>query len=427
MKENAGATALGELLLLIARDEAIQRALARFGEGHVASVNIEAVTALRLFLDQYRLPEPQSAPVIQPKPASPKKVSAPPPLASPPPPPRPTQPPQEPVETSKPLPASPVTAIPKTEPSLPKVPPTVRAETKLPPPPSPPNVTVAPPISEPETPEAREPFAFDDQRSYVYGVSLIPLSDSPSPTAFFLNEKGLDQRTRVFAVDHAGMRFFMSELFPDSFSVSKNGMLLLNKADSLRLRGIHERIVNRLRLHGHVLPAEFGTGVLGRQDFARRVEFRLHALLEFVLELAKTTTWHLNALVLDDRVQQLVGAEPAAPRSGRQESDRGRHSAPAKRIDVKALERLLTREKKIAESILDALAPFAENQRVEQMVNLGSGRSEDWKPILKAVLTLAPGQGQRFFRAVVDVEAANAMIEPMLRVTGTTESFSLLM
>jgi hypothetical protein len=423
MKEKAGATALGELLLLIARDEAIQRALARFGEGHIASLNIEAVTALRVFLEQYRLPEPPPAPVVQPKPVPAKKVAA--PVI----PPSPSRAPS-PVGSSDPNPVSPVTATPGTEhpPPISRAPEGVapKAATPTVPVPPPRDVTVALPAPEPEILAARELFAFEDQQSYVYGVSLIPLSDSPSPTAFLLNEKGLDLRTRVFAVDHAGMRFFMSELYSDSFSLSKNGMLLLNKADSLRLRGVHERIVNRLRLNGHILPAEFGTGVLGRQDFSRRMEIRLHAILECVLELAKTTTWHLCALVLDDRVQQLVGAEPAPPRSGRQESDRGRHSVPAKRIDVKALERLLTREKKIAEGILDSLAPFAEKHRVEQMVNLGSGRSEEWKPILKADLMLAPGQSQRLFRAVVDVEVANAMIEPMLRVTGSTENFSLL-
>jgi hypothetical protein len=464
MKEKAGTTALGELVLLIARDEGIQRALARFGEGHIASLNIEAVTALRSFLEQYRLPEPPSAPVLEQRPVAPKKAVAPIP------PPSPTASPG-PVEIRKPAPVAPLPGTPRTELPMPKQPEPVRLEAEVPPQasrepekavpkpaqasaPKPPvpkeepaivahrepekplrtepwpphqETTVSIPVVEPEVPEVREPLDFEDQQSYVYGVSLIPLSDSPSPTAFLLNEKALDQRTKVFAVDHAGMRFFMSELYPDSFSLSKNGMLLLNKTDSLRLRGAHERIVNRLRLKGHILPAEFGTAVLGRQDFARRVEFRLHALLEFVLELAKTTTWHLSALVLDDRVQQLVGAETATQRSARPETDRGRHGAPTKRIDVKALERLLTREKKIAESILDALAPFAENQRVEQMVNLGSGRSEDWKAILKAVLTLPAGQNQRFFRAVVDVEAANEMIEPMLRVTGSTESFSLLM
>jgi hypothetical protein len=231
----------------------------------------------------------------------------------------------------------------------------------------------------------------------------------------------------MFAFDHAGMRFYMSELNPDVFSVSKNGMLLLNKTDSIRMRCLHEQIVNRLRLNGLMLPAEFGTAVLGREDLLRRVEFRLHALLELALNLGKTTTWRCTVSVLDERVQQRMGAEPAAQRTGGHDSERDRHAAPAKRTDVKALERLLTREKRIAESMLDTLASVAETHRIEYIVNLGSGRSEDWKSILTAAFTFPPARQLRFFQAVVELESDHVMVEPMVRVTGTTECFSLLM
>jgi hypothetical protein len=273
----------------------------------------------------------------------------------------------------------------------------------------------------------RKPYPFEDQDAYLHAVSLIPLSDSPSREPFVVDERGMDQSATMFAVDHSGLRFFLSELNPDRFSVSKNGLLLLNKAESLRLRCVHEQIVNRLRLGGIVLAAEFGTAVLGKKDLLRRADFRLRALLEFVLKLGKTTTWRVTASVLDDRVQQRMGTDPASQRSSRSSAERGRHVAPAKRIDVKALERLLTREKKIAESMLDALSPLAEEHMIELMVNLGSGRSEDWKPILKAAFTLPSGMQQRFFQAVLEVEADHANVEPLVRVTGTTESFSLLM
>jgi hypothetical protein len=291
-----------------------------------------------------------------------------------------------------------------------------------------PEVAPAPKVGvQKSMPQVRIPFAFEDQPSYVHAVSLIPLSDSPSPTPFLLEEPGLDQRCSIFAVDHAGMRFFLSELNPDSFNVSKNGMLLLNKQDSLRLRGVHERIVNRVRQYGSVLPAEFGSAVLGRDDLARRVEFRLHALLEFVLDLGKTPTWRVTASVLDERVQRLLGPETPPQRSARQEVERGRQGTSARRIDVKGLERILTQEMKIAESVLSNLASLAESHSVEQIVNLGSGRSEDWKAILTATFALSPGQNPRFFKAVLDVEEEQSMAELMVRVTGTTESFSLLM
>jgi hypothetical protein len=293
---------------------------------------------------------------------------------------------------------------------------------------APPQVRIElPALPTPKALQRRESYQFEDQQSYVHAVSLIPLSDSPSPEPFIIDARGLDHRARMFVFDHAGMRFFMSELNADVFSVSKNGMLLLNKTDSIRMRGVHEQIVNRLRLHGLVLPAEFGTAVLGKEDLSQRVEFRLHALLELVLNLGKTTSWHCSVSVLDEKVQSRMGAEPTPHRAGRHESERGRHAEPAKRTDVKGLERLLTREKKIAESMLNALAAVAETHTIEHIVNLGSGRTEDWKSILAATFTLPPAWQQRFFQAVVELESEHGMIEPMVRIAGTTECFSLLM
>jgi hypothetical protein len=469
MEEKAGSAALGRLILLIARDEGIQKALAQLGEIEAAKVNLGAVAALKRFLedqtsragappatlppkpDLLRKPPAPAVPLPPLKPAAPLVASTVPtetarpkaqeqpvvPVKSLPPitPPvlrEPVKPPSPAPPVAPPRSSQPAEPLKPVQPSetieVPRPSPPMVASFKAEPVPAPPVVEIPASVSAPvEFPAVREPFPFEDQQSYVYGVSLIPLSDSPSPTPFFLDEKGLDQRTRVFAVDHAGMRFFMSELYADVFNVSKNGVLLLNRADSLRLRGVHERIVNQLRLYGALLPAEFGTAVLGRGDFSRRVEFRLHALLEFVLELARTTIWSVTVSVLDDRVQQLLGTEPAPQRSVRQEPERGRQGATTKRIDVKSLERLLTREKKIAEAILNSLALFAESHKVEQMVNLGSGRSEEWKSILRAQFSLPSGRSQRFFRACVDIEADHAMIEPSIRVAGSTESFSLLM
>lgn len=496
MKEKVATTALGELLLLIARDERIYRAMARLAETEVPFVLTGAIASLQHFLDEYGTPEAESAlqarPIVQRKtpvsttifsgikpidhvqakeaiPVPPKADAAPPvivppkaaelhvppvielppqsprvtvrPIETRPAPPKPSPPPASPrVATSPPPPpkieSAPVSPAAKAEPQPP--PAALRVEPAKPVqvaarPAAPVEAPIPEPVAAPKAavqkvlPQVRVPFTFEDQQSYVHGVSLIPLSDSPSQTPFIIEEQGLDQRAGIFAVDHAGMRFFLSELKPDSYNVSKNGMLLLNKQDSLRLRGVHESIVNRLRQYGSILPAEFGTAVLSREDLSRRVEFRLHALLEFVLELGRTTTWRVTASVLDERVQRLLGSEQRSASSSRQDSERGRHGTPAKRIDVKSLERLLTQEKKIAEAVLDALVPFAETHRVEHIVNLGSGRSEEWKPILTTVFMLGAGQNHRFFKAALDVESDHSMAELMVRVNGTTECFSLLM
>ena len=135
----------------------------------------------------------------------------------------------------------------------------------------------------------------------------------------------------------------------------------------------------------------------------------------------------MNAFVLDAHVHKMLPAEQTTARAGRHEAERGRVPSTAKKTDIKTLERLLNREKKLAESILQRLLGTADRHTVESIVNLGSGSSEDWKPILKATFEVPPIRFPDFARAVVECQEANAMFDPMLSVVGGPGSFSLSM
>lgn len=271
------------------------------------------------------------------------------------------------------------------------------------------------------------PVQFDEDRAYVLAAGLIGMQDTPSAEPFTLPEPGLDEGSSVFAFDHAGMRFYLSHLKNPEASVSKSGMLLLSKAETLRHRLLHERLINTLRLHGTILPAESGTVVRGRDDLIRRVDFRLHALLEILLGLAKATTWRVTVSVLDQRVLQVLPAESSSGRASRHEPERGRTVPSGKRIDVKTLERILTREKKLGEAMLQSLVPVAESHEVEYLIGLSGGSSDDWKPILKASLVMAQPRLPELARVIVHTQEKHAMFEPMLVLAGGTESFSLSM
>jgi hypothetical protein len=120
-------------------------------------------------------------------------------------------------------------------------------------------------------------------------------------------------------------------------------------------------------------------------------------------------------------------AEASPVRSSRHEGERGRVTSSTKKTDIKTLERILTREKKLAEIILQKLAATADRHTVESMVNLGSGSSEDWKPILRASFEVSTARFAQFARAVVECQDANAMFDPMIAVAGGPGSFSLSM
>ena len=276
-------------------------------------------------------------------------------------------------------------------------------------------------------PATRIPIPFEDERAFVLAAALIPLQDTPSKDPFKIGGEGLEPGSEIFAIDHAGIRFFLSTLKKPEAGVSKAGMLLLGKQESIKHRGVHERLVNVLRLQSLILPAEAGTVVLGRQDLMRRVDFRLSALFEVLLGLSTLSAWRVHAYVLDAQVQKTLPAEVSPARSSRHDAERARVPSSSKKTDIKTLDRLLTREKKLAETILQKLAAAADHHSVESMVSIGSGSSEDWKPILKASFDVSTARFGQFARAVVECQDANAMFDPMLTVAGGPGSFSLSM
>ncbi|MBK7257460.1 MAG: GvpL/GvpF family gas vesicle protein [Ignavibacteriae bacterium] len=293
--------------------------------------------------------------------------------------------------------------------------------------PAPAEPYVPDPPSPLHTPSVRVRIAFDEQTAFVLAAGLISLQDTPSPHAFGVGVDGVERGSEIFAFDHAGMRFFLSTLKNQEASVSRTGMLLLGKQESIRHRNVHESLVNTLRLRSLVLPAEPGTVVFGRNDLLRRVDLRRDALFEILVGLSTLSTWRVHAFVLDAHVQRMLPAETSPSRGGRHDSERARVSAATRKTDIKTLERLLNREKKLAESILQRLAGASDTHTVESMVGLGSGSSEDWKPILKAAFEVPAGRFTRFAQVVVECQEANAMFEPMLTVVGGPGSFSLSM
>lgn len=268
---------------------------------------------------------------------------------------------------------------------------------------------------------------FERERAFVLAASLIPLQDTPSRDPFKLGGEGVDSGSELFAIDHAGIRFFLSTMKNPDAGVSKAGMLLLGKQESIKHRSVHERLVNGLRLQSLILPAEAGTVVLGRDDLARRVDFRLSALFEVLLGLSTLSSWRVSAFVLDAQIQKMLPAEASPARASRHEGERGRVPSSTKKTDIKTLERILTREKKLAEVILQRLASAADSHTVESMVTLGSGSSEDWKPILRASFEVPTARFGQFARTVVECQDTNAMFDPMLAVAGGPGSFSLSM
>ncbi len=282
----------------------------------------------------------------------------------------------------------------------------------------------SPGLSTASSKELRSPCAFtDDDDVYVHAVTAIPHHEQPSATPFMLEEKGINSKEFAFALDYEGLRFYLSKV-PSTLSMSKVGILLLGKQESIELRGVHESILNDLRLHGILLPLEFGTIARGRDALLGKIDKHHDKLLDALDKTTATTWWLVSLFVLDAKIAQLVNKDDApVPRVRTVERTSYSKTPVAKKYDIKLLERMLSKEKKLAESVHEELKKNAARSDVDMMVGLGSGSSEDWKLILRASYE-APGSAAiKLFRGITDLQYHHMMFDLMLSVSCDTEPF----
>jgi hypothetical protein len=270
----------------------------------------------------------------------------------------------------------------------------------------------------------RIPFQYDeDDVVYVHAVTIVPIDEKSEARPFMLEEKGLDSKEFAFALDRGGLRFFLSRLDRRSISVSKTGLLLSGKQDSLRLRGVHESVLNDLRAHGVLLPFEFGAIARSREELIGLIDEHLYDLHDAVDDMMATSWWKLTVSMLDAKLASIIGSEPGAGERERRLTSR--QSSTSVKVDIKVLEKILGRQKRLAEGIHEELLKVTDRAEVDMMVSFSSGTSDEWKPILRASYLVPPSRMHKFHRAVTDIQYRHLMFELMLSLAGDQQPFAL--
>lgn len=272
----------------------------------------------------------------------------------------------------------------------------------------------------------RLPCRYDDENAvYMHAVSMLRKDEDPALDPFYLEVKGLGAREFAVAVDYAGLRFYVSKINLAEMSVSKAGVLLLGKQESLQMQGVHEGILNDLRAYGTLLPFEYGTVARDKAEFFKKIDQNLDEIKVALLDVMATKWWTLSLSVLDAKIGQLVGSSKTPTERNRPSQRASYSSTPQPRaFDIKVLEKILQKEKKIAESVHTQLSAVAERSDIDMMVGLGSGSTEDWKMILKASYEVLPERMQHFYRAVTDVQYQYVIFDLMLSLAGKREFYS---
>ena len=292
-----------------------------------------------------------------------------------------------------------------------------------------PEKTVDPSLSMPKQVETRTAYPLDDDDIvYFHGVAQIPLAEKSSEVPFLLEERGIESKESVFALDRGGLRFYLSRITGRSMNVNKSGMLLLNKQESLHLRGTHYGILNNLRSYGVLLPFEFGSVAVGLNDLYAKIDGHAYELRDALEEILGTKWWEVSVNALDMKMAPIVAPEGAST-TARERGRRGgseRSVGTGSRIDIKTLERILNKQKLIAMEIHEDLEALAVRSDVDMMVSLSSGSSDDWKTILRASYEVSFPEIYRFNHALADLQYNHVKYQLMFVLKGDQEDYSFL-
>lgn len=253
----------------------------------------------------------------------------------------------------------------------------------------------------------------EDDLLYLHGAGLADAAAQDTQPVDSV--RGIDDTGPVYMLHHDAVKLFVSKIQREELNVTRSGMLLLNKEDSLRYREVHESILNELRCEESLVPFEFGTIVRGKV----RLEGVAGSLAADLPEVCETEAaagiWTVKMLALDARVgASIAGTSPAA-----RMQERGRDTKrPAKRSDVKTLEKILQQERLIAESVHAVLATVSTSTELASLIGVGSGTSEDWKLILEATYAVPIINRSKFFVTLIELQQEYRGKGMMLEVHG---------
>lgn len=282
-----------------------------------------------------------------------------------------------------------------------------------------------PVVSTPASPSRTPCLIEEDAYLYVHGIAFLPDAESASSGAFLLEQKGIEGRDPAIAFEQDGLRVYLSTFHARSMNVSKTGTLLLSKSESIQMLQVHARVLNDLRTLGTILPCAFGTVARGKADLLEKIVTNLPEILAALDELESTTWWNLSAFALDAS----IGGRGSGSGRTRGEHNRGRSgyssASTVGRFDIKTLEKILGKQKKVAESIHSEISAAASRSDIDMIISLGSGSSDDWKLILKASYEVLPAERMKFYKALATLQHRHSLADLMFSLTGDREQIAL--
>jgi len=248
---------------------------------------------------------------------------------------------------------------------------------------------------------------------YLFGFCYAPETSGKGVPVRKLNIRAFDRKNDLFLLDSGDIRFFMSRVTAVDYVPDKGGRPTLDPQKSVWFKYDHEKIINHLRTAEVLVPVNPWSIFRGIGEVTRMIEDRYVDLLKTLIDAQDATEWEVEIFAYDDHIIQLpVITQPAKARTSERES---RHPVSKVR-DAKFVERLIFREKTIAQEIHSNLLFYAQRGKLDHMIRLDSASMNDWKSIMVCRYTVQKDKRRKFCEAIKSIDETYPGYDLMVRV-----------
>jgi hypothetical protein len=257
----------------------------------------------------------------------------------------------------------------------------------------------------------------------IYGFCYAPDSAGKGIPTVKLKLKSADKINDIFLLDYGDIRLFLNKLDINNYSLDKLGKPSLNSSLLGHYRFEHEKLLNILRKNELLVPLPLWTVIQKRENIINIVEDKYVQLLRALIDVHDALDWDIELFVLDEHIANHPSMIDS-PKSRITQRDAKHHIG--KITDVRLLEKIIFREKRLAQDIHSQLLVLAAKFKIDHMIRIDSAMIDDWKSILSVRYNVNKDKRKTFFNSIAKLQSETAEFEVMIRVSSPTVRFSLV-
>ena len=275
----------------------------------------------------------------------------------------------------------------------------------------------------------KEPFQYteidfeikSDDWFYLYGFCYAPDSTGKGIPSKQLLMKGIDGKNNIFILDYGDVRLFLQRLITEIDAGYISSKPPVSAEDLFTFKLGHEKILNTLRADEWIVPLSFWTVIQGKEQIIKQVEDRYVEMLRTLIDIHDAVEWDVEVFAYD---QYLIEHSSVATQAHDTIKERTARQPKLRGKDIKVLERLMIREKNIAQEIHSQLLLHSSKTKIDFMVRLDNAYMDDWKSILSVRYTVGKDKRKNFCQTIRSLQNEYDEFKLMLKVSNPNTKFS---